>query len=335
MTGSLAMEVAGVGVPSGAVRRHSLPIVELPDGTGVSLPLLLINGASPGPRLYLGAAIHGDEVAGVEILSTALAGVSPSELSGSVVCVPVQNPLALHADHRIPVAHYLRSPLDQAPIDAWSIFPGQPDGNFAQRLAHRLFELITRCDFAIDCHTPTRGGRYPPIAILPPASLGEAARRAEDLAVGFGSGYIMKTDAGMYVSAGILGVEATRAGTPAFTFEIGEGGRAEPQVISEGVRCVLNAFRHLKMLPGPLVPPAQSVRLRAFAGIRATRGGLLRTGVDLGARVERGDVLARIVSVYGDEVEAIRAPASGVFIRATTLTTVSSGERVATVGILE
>ena len=123
---------------------------------------------------------------GVATLATALRQVDPRQLAGSLVCVMVQNPLALHADHRIPVGHYLKSPLDQSPIDPWSCFPGTPDGPLAEVLAHKLFGLIRSCEYAIDIHTPTRGGRYVPITILPSPALGAAAARAEDLGVAFG-----------------------------------------------------------------------------------------------------------------------------------------------------
>src|SRR5439155_25956544 len=172
----------------------------------------------------------------------------------------------------------------------------------------------TPCDYAIDVHTPTRGGRYVPITILPHPSLGEAFQRAADLATAFGSGYIMKTQEGMYVKDGILCVEATRAGVPAFTFEIGAGGRVETHLVPLGVRYVCNALRFLGMLPGALEPPPETVVMRQFVGLRATRGGLLHTAARLGARVKQGDVLARIYSVYGDERETIQAPCDGTFV---------------------
>src|SRR5262245_10694901 len=327
--------LADVTVAPGAALRHALPLVELADGLRVTLPLLLINGVRPGPRVYLGAGIHGDEVTGVALLARALRGVDPAELAGSLLCVLVQNPLALHADHRLPVGHYLKSPLDQMPIDPWSCFPGNPGGPLAEVIAHALFGLIRECQWAIDIHTPTRGGRYVPISILPPAALGGAARRAEELAEAFGSGYIMKTAVGMYVREGILAVEATRADVPCFTFEIGEGGRLEPDAVDMGARCVLNALRHLAMLPGAVEPPRRTVRLREFVGVRSTRGGLLYTETALGAMVRAGDRLARLESIYGDEVEVFRAPADGLFVRTTTLSTVAAGERVATVALLE
>ncbi len=329
------MTVAGVTVAAGTMVRHALPLVELADGLAVTLPVLLVNGARPGRRLYLGAGIHGDEVGGVALLARALRNVDPAALTGSLVAVLVQNPLALHADHRIPVGHYLKSPLDQMPIDPWSCFPGTPAGPLAEVIAHTLFGLIRTCHWAIDIHTPTRGGRYVPISILPSPALGDDARRAEELAVAFGSGYIMKATAGMYVRDGILAVEATRAGVPCFTFEIGEGGRLEPDLVATGARCVLNALRHLGMIPGAVEPPATTLRLREFVGLRSTRGGLLYTEASLGARVRTGERLARIESVYGEEVEVVLAPADGLFVRTTTLSTVAAGERVATVALLE
>ena len=117
----------------------------------------------------------------------------------------------------------------------------------------------------IDVHTPTRGGRYVPSTILPHANPGEPLRCAEALAVAFGSGYIMQTTEGFYVQDGILCAEATRAGVPAFTFEIGEGGRLEADFIPTGVRCMLNAMRFLRMLSGDIEPPPETGRVASSA----------------------------------------------------------------------
>jgi predicted deacylase len=292
----------------------------------------LINGSKPGPRLYLGAAIHGDEVNGVAILSTALGKLDPKRVSGQIVCIPVQHPLSFYADHRLPLAQFLKSPLDQAPADTWTCFPGDLQGNLAQRLAARLFGIITQCDYAVDVHTPTRGGRYVPIAILPPPGLKDYGR-VQDLARALNPGWIVENTVGMYVNDGILCVEATRAGVPCLTFEIGEGGRLEQDFVTTGAHCVVNVMGWLKMVDAPHVAPKRGYVMTNFLGIRATHGGLLYNDVDLGAEVRRGDVLCRIVNVYGDEVERVVAPQDGIFVRATTLSTVSTGERVATLGV--
>ena len=109
------LEVAGISVPPGTRQRHEIELVELADGTKVRIPLDIIHGNTPGPKLYLGAAIHGDEVDGVAILFRALADIDPAALRGSIVCVPVQHPLSFHADHRLPISQFMKSPLDQAP----------------------------------------------------------------------------------------------------------------------------------------------------------------------------------------------------------------------------
>jgi predicted deacylase len=110
--------VGGASVAPGTKAVLDLPLTELSDGTIIHLPVVLINGAKPGPRLYVGAAIHGDEVTGVPIITGVLKDMDPQALSGSIIAVPVQHPLAFHADHCIPVSQFIKSPLDQAPIDA-------------------------------------------------------------------------------------------------------------------------------------------------------------------------------------------------------------------------
>lgn len=333
MTVPTNLEVHGYRATPGTCVRGQIEFVELADGSKVCLPLLLVNGSRPGPRLYLGAAIHGDEVDGVAILFEALAKVDPAELVGQVVCVPLQHPLSFHADHRLPLAQFMKSPLDQAPADAWTCFPGNPDGNLAERLAACLFALVRQCDYAIDIHTPTRGGRYVPIAILPGPNV-DRDGRAEKLARGLDCGWIVKGDKGMYVNDGILCVEATRAGVPAFTFEIGEGGRLEPEIVARGAACIINAMHALAMVTLAPAPAERTYVMRDFLGIRARRGGLLFNEAKLGDAVREGDLLCRIVNLYGDEVERIVAPQDGMLVRMTTLSTVSTGDRVATLGLL-
>ena len=324
--------IAGLAVPPETRARATVELTELPDGTLVRLPVALVHGARPGPTFYLGAAIHGDEANGIAIATRVLASVNPTALSGRLICVPVQNPLAFQVDHRVPVGLYLKTPLDQAPMDPWTTFPGDPAGTITERLSHALFSLMQGADAAIDVHTPTRGGRYVPITILPHPSLPGFAK-ADALGQAFGSGWIMATDQGMYVRDGILCVEATRAGIPCFTFEIGEGGRVEDDATEIGARCVLNAMQHLGMLPAAPESRTPSIRMSAFLGLRASRGGLLTTDVALGVRVTKGATLARIHDVYGDLVETISAPRDGYFVRSTTFAAVAAGERVATLGL--
>ncbi len=326
------MEVAGIKVQPGEVQRGSIKVMELADGNDITLPLILINGAKPGPRIYIGSAIHGDEVTGIGVLTEALKRVDPKTLSGQIIAVPVQQPLSLYADHRLPLAQLLKSPLDQSPSDAWLVFPGDKNGNVAQRFAANIFELIKTCKYAIDIHTPTRGGRYVPIAILP-ASKEKHFSDVLEFAKAMSPGYIMCNDTGIYVGDGILCVECTRAGIPCFTFELGEGGRLEDELAQIGATCVLNGMHWMGMVDVPPTPAKKTYIMKEFIGLRAERGGLLYTEAELGAEVKKGQLLARIVDVFGDEVQRVVAPMDGVFVRSTTLSNVASGDRVATLGV--
>ncbi|MDX2205251.1 MAG: succinylglutamate desuccinylase/aspartoacylase family protein [Hyphomicrobiaceae bacterium] len=328
------LEVEGYRIEPGAKRRLQLDLCELADGTAIKLPVIAANGVRPGPRLYIGAGIHGDEVSGTAMVARLMAEIEPAQLAGSIVAIPVQHPLAFQADHRFPLSQLMKSPLDQSPIDAWTSFPGDANGNLSQMLAAKIFALVKASSFALDIHTPTRGGRYVPISILPAMALGAEAERALWLAEQVSSGFIVKGRTGMYVSRGIQCVEATAAGVPSFTFEIGEGGRLEPEVVEEGLRCLRNGLIGLGMIEGTRIAAPVAHVMGDFLGLRAKRGGLLFTLAKLGDTVEKGQPLARTLDVWGDEVETFRAPERGVFVRATTLSTVSTGERVATLGLL-
>ena len=74
--------------------------------------------------------------------------------------------------------------------------------------------------------------------------------------------------------------------------------------------------------------------MRDFLGLRARHGGLLYNDVALGQAVARGDLICRVVNIFGDEVERFVAPQDGLVVRTTTLSTVSTGERVATLGLV-
>src|SRR5271166_3300779 len=147
---------AGLRVDRGQRDQKRIRVAELPDGSWVELPLMVIRGVTPGPILYVGAAFHGDEVAGVEIVGRLVSQLDAKSLRGTLLVVPVQNPLAFQVQHRYFVGHMLKSPMDQNPADPWASFPGDLNGNLAALIAHTLFDQLMRhAHYMIDIHTPT------------------------------------------------------------------------------------------------------------------------------------------------------------------------------------
>jgi len=329
------LQIAGLSVASGTRQTGYLPAIELADGSLVRFPLLVVAGARPGPTLYVGAAIHGDEINGIEIVYRVARAVDPAALAGTLLAVPVQNPLALQSQHRFPLGQVLKSPLDQMPADMWATFPGNRAGNSTEVMAAILHdEVMARADVLVDLHTPTTGGRYAPFAFLPPARCGAVARRAEELARAFGADFILDAEQGIYVDDRTPHVVAAGRGAVGFGVEIGEGGRLEAEAVERGVRGLTNLLVHLQMLPGQVEQLGRQTVLRSMTPVRCRRGGLLHLQAALGSELAAGQLVATVTNPFGDVVEEIAAPHAGPLVRITTFPTVTSGERVAQIGVL-
>jgi uncharacterized protein len=327
-------EFAGLRVGRGQRDQKRIRVAELADGSWVELPLMVIRGASPGPVLYVGAAFHGDEVAGVEIVGRLVSQLDLQLVRGTLLVVPVQNPLAFQVQHRYFVGHMLRSPMDQNPADPWASFPGDPNGNLASLIAHALFDQLMRhAHFMIDIHTPTTGGRYAPFAFLPPTRCGAVVAEAEKLARAFGADYILANDKGMYVGDKNPHTVLAERGITAIGVEIGEGGRLDEADIRLGVRGLMNALKHMGILPGEPESFGRQTVIRTMEVTRASRGGLLHLHVKLNDDIDQGQHVASVVSPFGEVVEQIHARRSGPVVRIATLPIVSSGERVVQVGV--
>lgn len=327
-------KLEGIELKRGECSRRRIRVIELPDGSWVEIPVAVIHGARPGPVLYLGAGVHGDEINGVEIVARVAREFDASQLGGTILAVPVQNPMAFQIQHRFPVGHMLKSPMDQNPADVFASFPGDPNGNTAAVIAHVLFEqLMLQARYILDIHTPTTGGRYAPFAFLPPPRCGAVVKDAEDLAKAFGADFILANDKGMYVGDKNPHVVSAEHGRVAFGIELGEGGRLELAEVERGIRGLRNVLRTIGMLPGEPEVFGRRFVIRTMTVIRARRGGLLHRRAELGDNVATGQVIAEVRDVFGDLVEEIRAPHDGPVVRVATFPIVSTGERVAQLGV--
>ena len=143
----MARESFGIGtvrIRPGTSRNLELPITRLVTGSDVSLPVRVVHGRDDGPTVWLSAAIHGDEVVGVEVIRQVLAGLDPKTFRGTLVAVPVVNVLGFMTGDR-----YLpdRRDLNRS-------FPGSARGSLASRIAHLFMtEVVAKCDVGLDLHT--------------------------------------------------------------------------------------------------------------------------------------------------------------------------------------
>jgi len=328
------LEIPGLRLARGERSQMRMRVLELADGSSVELPVVALRGAKPGPVFYLGAAFHGDEINGVELVNSFARSLDLGALKGTIVAVPVQNPLAFRVQHRYFLGHLVKSPLDQSPADPWVSFPGDADGNMAALIAHALFAtLMQQADYLVDVHTPTTGGRYAPFAFLPPPRLGVPAAEAEEMAKAFGADFILATEQGIYVHEQSPHVVMAKRGAVAMGIELGEGGRVEGEVTKRGLEGLASLFRHIGMLEDGGAELGRRLVISSMTIVRAHRGGLLERKVELNDEVRKGQLLATVSDLFGEPVEQIRAPHAGPVVRITTFPVVSAGERVVQLGV--
>ena len=262
----------------------------------LDVPLLVVRGATPGPTLCLTAALHGDEVNGVEIVRSVFDALDPERISGTVLALPIVNLWGFRNGSR-----YLadRRDLNRA-------FPGNAQGSTGARIAQRVFQgLVRRCNALIDLHTGSNQRTNVPQVRT---DLGHGV--ATELALHFGVGIVIDGRG----PKGSLRRAAMDAGIPALLYEAGESPRFQRDEVARGVEGVRNVMEQLEML-SEAPPPSDPQRVfRRTRWVRATGGGIFVTERQLGERVAAGESLGRVTDpISGDQVE-IRSKDAGTLI---------------------
>lgn len=294
-------KIAGVPIQEGETRQIYLKLSESFLSAPIQVPITVIRGRQAGPTAFVLAAIHGDEINGVDIVRRLIFDINHENLSGTLIAIPVVNIPGFLAQTRYLLYHR----------DLNRFFPGKRNGNNAERFAYLLFEkIIKRCDFGIDLHTASSGR-----VNLPHVRGDMTHPRVRKLARSFGA-TILVDQPGV---RGSLRREATEAGVPTILFEAGETGRFSHKISKTGLAGVLNVLAEMQMLPKPKRnrPPFQVI-VKTSEWIRAEKGGILELSVKPGDLIYEGDRIGTLLDPFGKTVIQIQAKATGIVIGVTT-----------------
>jgi len=305
------MKIGGKEVPRGQRAHIEIPVGRMPSQEMVSLPVRAFCGSQEGASLWLSAAIHGDEINGVEIIRRVLEVINPAQLAGNVIAAPIVNVFGFASQSR-----YLpdRRDLNRS-------FPGSRKGSLAARLA-KIFmtEIVEGCSHGIDIHTGAAGRvNLPQVR----CNLNDEATRG--CAEAFGAPVMVHSRG----PGGSLRRAATARGKRVLVYEAGEVQRYNPGAIEVGVEGVLRVMAALGMIaprPGREAPPPVASFRQQW--VRAQRGGIVHINVALGDRVVRRQPLAAISDPFGDRAHLIRSPAEGYVIGSITNPLVHRGVAV-------
>jgi len=303
-------ELAGNVVQPGGRLQFDLPAANLYTHTPLNLPIEVIHGRRKGPVLLVCAAIHGDEINGVEIIRRLRSFRSLGRLSGTLVLVPVVNLFGfIHQSRYLPD----RRDLNRC-------FPGSERGSLASRVAHIFFdEVVQHCSHIVDLHTAAvHRDNLPQIR----AALDEPGVR--EMAMGFSIPVIVNS--GLIENS--LRCEAGKLGIPVITYEAGEALRLHERSIVTGVRGIVSVMRTLGMLPSRRIRTvrAEPYIARSTSWFRAPMDGMFRPLCSLGARVEAGDTIGVISAPFSAAQAVLTAKTDGIVICVNNLPLVNEGD---------
>jgi hypothetical protein len=281
---------------------------------GLEHPAFEARGKRDGPHAALIAGIHGCEYSSIAAVTKVMSELDPAKLSGSITAVPV-----------VSMQSYIDRKPFVTPADGKNLnrsFPGSYDGTYAEVLARSIFdELIAPADVLIDLHGGDMVEALEPFTIY---ETGPAAEDADGLAVAFGLPYVVREEPrqGLEGSGGLGGMTtsaAAQVGKPGIIAEAGGCGLLSEDATKLLADGVVNALRHLEMLPGDPRPPKRPLhRVGRFDWLRSREAGWWVPAVRAGEEVHEGTLLGRVRNLWGDVQEDIRSASDGVVLFLTT-----------------
>lgn len=305
-----AFEIGGHKIRAGERATVQLPLSVLSNHQPVTLPLHVLHGRKEGPTVFLSAAIHGDEITGVEVIRQVLRYRGLWRMRGTLLAVPVVNAFGFIARSR-----YLpdRRDLNRC-------FPGSSNGSLANQLAHLFMsEVVSRCQYGIDLHSAAIHR-----ANLPQIRADLADPRILELATAFAPPILIDAT----LRDGSLRQSAREAGVVVLLYEAGEALRFDDLSVRVGVRGVLSVLRHLGMIrtsPHRRLS-VEPMRSSTTYWVRASSGGVFRRERSLGTMAAENDVLGMISDPFGETELPVRCRKPGLIIGLNNLPVVNQGD---------
>ena len=309
-----AFLIGPASVRPGTKQETELPIAKQVTGSPISLPVLVIHGSEDGPTAWINAAVHGDEINGVEVIRRLIGKIDPKRLNGTLLLVPVVNvPGFITGDRYLPD----RRDLNRS-------FPGSKRGSLASRIAALFMsEIVGRCTVGIDLHTGSDHRTN-----LPQIRADLDDPQTLDLATAFAAPVLMHAS----IRDGSLRQAGTEAGATVLLFEGGEAWRFDEDTIRTGTDGVMNVLARIGAYDHPVPPPPTLLSCRSSRWVRARRSGIAQLSVATGTMVSKGQTIGRIHDSFGRQLSQINAPIEGVVLGLNLDPLVNQGDALVHIG---
>lgn len=303
--------IGGINIEKGKETKVELSMPKLYN-TPTKLPIRIIRGKKSGPTVFVSAAIHGDELNGIEIIRRLRKLNILKKLRGTLILVPIVNIYGI-----MTLSRYLpdRRDLNRS-------FPGSEKGSLASRVAKIFFdEIVSKCNLGIDLHTASIHKSN-----LPQIRTNIDNEFTYNLAKKFEAPVVLHSE----LRDGSLRSFAGENGVPILLYEAGEALRFDETSIRIGVKGIVNVLQENNMLPK--VTKKRKARIpitsKSSRWVRSPQGGMIRTIKALGDTVEKSEIIAYIDDPFEDETYEIITPFDGVIIGKSEIPLIQEGDAV-------
>jgi uncharacterized protein len=320
-----------VGTATAAQGHRATGYLDVAAGVDAALriPVVLFHGAWPGPVLAIVSGAHGTEYASILAVERLAERVDPTELSGTLILLPVVNVPSF--EQKVPHVN----PVDGKSMNRF--YPGRPDGTQSERAAYVITKsVVDQCDYLIDLHGGDLDENLRPYTYWTRTGNAVQDASSRDMALAFGLDHIIiVTDRPRDPNASrYLDNTATARGKPSIAAEAGYAGRTEPEDVDALSRGCLSVMRQLKMLPGSPSRIEHPVWIENVRSVVSEATGIFRPLVNRGQYVEQGMKIGTVTDFFGATVFEARSPAAGVVLYVCAVPSMKKGDTIANVGVV-
>jgi len=320
-----------VGTATAARGQKATGVIEVPSGSdgALSIPVAVFHGAKPGPVLALVSGAHGTEYASIIALEKILTLINPSELSGTVIVVPLINIPSF--EQKVPHVN----PVDRKSMNRF--YPGKPDGTQTERASFLITkQVVEQADHLIDLHGGDTDESLRPYSYWTKTGNQKQDQISRDMVLAFGLDHIIiSTDRPKDPQASrYLENTATTRGKPSITVEAGHAGTVDTDDVNALINGCFNVMRYLKMLPGEAKIVEHPVWIERVVTLTSDQTGMFYPLVKRGTYVEQGMKIGYVTDYLGTTIFEARAPATGVILYICSVPSMTKGATIANVGVV-
>jgi len=318
-----------VGTATAHPGQTATGFIEVPAGVdaGTNIPVIVINGTKPGPKLALVAGSHGTEYASIVALEKLAQMVNPADLSGALIVVPLINLASFHQK----VPHL--NPIDGKNMNR--MFPGKPDGTQTERALWAIgHQVVEACDYLIDLHGGDLDENLRRYSYWPRTGKEQLDATSRAMVMAFGLDHIIiQRQQGPAVPGAIsISRYAEDLGKPTVIAEAGHAGTTNAEDVDALIQGAQNVVRHLKMLSGEVRPVEHPVWIGQITTIRSDQDGIFYPLVVPEAYVQQGMSIGYTTDYFGRKLADVITPISGIVVYVCSVPSMKKGDTAAYIG---